>query len=254
MLFTIDPYYDIPFFNRQLESLKNNNIKYDLFIDNKAPHHYFIDQPIAPVFLDYDLLNQSRERNLVSIVQPLQPNTKYKYIRRPSITGQNQLNYYTLNDCFGDMQKSKQAVIFHQNPEYVFQISKKYPRKIYLIGRYFGNRYTLFGTDSLLIKNYLQDVPHKIMAERSSFQHQTELEQDINYKIFALKDRIIKLDETPYVLNGKFYQPTVQNSTVRNKFIIESDEDITLDYMSKEELLLLKGSIEKQLKMNEENE
>lgn len=46
MIFTIDPYYDIHHFNRSLESLKNNKVQYQLYVDNKSPYHFYIEAPI----------------------------------------------------------------------------------------------------------------------------------------------------------------------------------------------------------------
>jgi hypothetical protein len=46
MLFTIDPYYDIKFFNRTLEALKNNKVPYELFVENKAPFNFYIESAI----------------------------------------------------------------------------------------------------------------------------------------------------------------------------------------------------------------
>lgn len=233
MIITIDPYYDIPFFNRVLESLKNNKIPFNLFVDSKSPYYFYIDQPVQPTYLDYEILNTNRERNLVSIVEALQPSTQYKFARRASHTGLKGMEYYTLNDQFGQMQKEKQAHIVHMHVEHAFKVSKQYPRKLYFLGRYYNNSHIVFAQDSLLLKNYLTDIPHKVLQSSSSFQHSTELEQEINYKHFLFKDRIIKLEKTPYLLNGKYYPPTIVNEYKR-KFILESSSD---PYSSEDELL-----------------
>lgn len=222
MIFTIDPYYNIQFFNRTLEALKNNKVNFELFVDSKSPYYFYIDCPIQPVFLDYDVISSSRERNLVSLVQPLTPQSDYKYLRRSSHTGKKGLEHYSTNDVFAQMNKTKEGVIFQMTAENAFKVSKKYPRKIWFLGRYLSNSYTVFAQDSLIIKNYLHKVPHRILQEGKSFNHSTELEQEVNYKIFSLRDRIIKLDETPFLNNGKLTNPRVRNEYQR-KFILESD-------------------------------
>lgn len=222
MLFTIDPYYGTEFFNQTLNALKNNKVKYELFVDSLQPYHFYIECQIQPVFLNYDMINSNRERNLVSLVQPLTPQNAYKFLRRDSYTGLKGLQYYTLNDQFGQMQKTKEQHIVHMSVEDAFKVSRKYPRKLWFLGRYLNNSRIIFQGDSLLLKNYL-DVPHAVLQSKKGFGHITELEAQINYKELQLRDRIIKLEETPYLLNGKYIHPRVQNEYGK-KFILENKQ------------------------------
>lgn len=219
MIFTIDPYYDIQHFNRTLESLKNNKVQYELFIDNRAPHYFYIEAPIQPVFMDYDLISTSRERNLVSLVNSYTPQNDYRFLRRTSHTGKQGFTYYSENDVFAQMNKTKQGVLIHMQVEHQFKVSKKYPRKLWFLGRYINSSFIVFQQDSLEIKNYL-DVPHKILAQGSSFQHSTDLEAELNYKHFLFRERLIKLDETPVLQGGKYKAPQIRNQYGR-KFILE---------------------------------
>lgn len=219
MIFTIDPYYDVSFFNRTLETLKNNKVPYEIYVDSKTPYHFYIECPMTPVFLDFDVLPESRARNLVSLVQATTPSNDYVYLRRPSHSGQKGYEHYSMNDTFKAMQRTKQGIIFTQDVQHVQKISKDFPRPIWYMGRYVSNSYRLFQSDSLMIKNFLQDIPHRVLQESSSFSQSTELEQIVNYRHFQFKDRIIKLDITPKFVNGRFIQPPIRNE-YGSKFLL----------------------------------
>ena len=54
-----------------------------------------------------------------------------------------------------EVSKAKEAIFFTAPKDEVLRISKDYPRKIYYFGKYFSNKYRVFLTDNLIIKNYL---------------------------------------------------------------------------------------------------
>lgn len=218
MIFTIDPYYDIAFLNRTLETLKNNRVPYELLIDSKQPYNFYIESPMSPVFLDFDEVPDSRKRFLVSTTKAYTPSNDYIYMPRQNNTGLKGFKHYQQNDVFKAMQKSGEGIILNLSMQQAQEISKEYPRDLYFLGRYLGNTHRLFQADSLLLKNYL-DSKHTILVQSSSFTFSTELESYVNYNRFQLKDRILKLDVTPKFRNGKFIQPPIRNE-YRSKFLL----------------------------------
>lgn len=218
MLITLDQYYDVDFYNQTLEALKNNNVEYDVYVESIPPYNFYLDVPKKPFMVNFDEANSSKPRYLVSIVKPISLDNTYLFKRRQSHIGKKGFNYYSMNDVFKDMQKSKQGIIFNCTTETATELSKLFPRKIYYLGKYYNNRFSLMACDSLLVKNYFDKVNGKvkILAESKSFQNSTELEREVNFKVFSLNDRIIKVSNTPYMLNGNFHRTYISgNLTIK---------------------------------------
>jgi len=203
MLITIDSYYDIKFYNETKEALKNNNVDYKEYISSKAPYHYYIETDETPYFINYDEPNRSYSRWLVNIIRPLKPNDEYIYERRESYVNKKAINHYAINDALETGQKSGEGIFFTADKDEILNITKEFPKKVFFMGRYFNRRYKVFFCDSLMIKNYIDT--NNILVESKSFKSIVDLEVELNYNIFKLQDRLLKISETPYVINGKYY-------------------------------------------------
>jgi len=203
MLITIDDYYNIKFYNETKEALKNNGVEFKEYISTKPPYNYYIESGERPSFINYDEATESQARFMVNIVRALKPNDDYIYERRESYKNTKAIQHYALNDALEAGQKSGQGIFFTANKEDVLRISRDYPRKIYFLGRYFNRKYKVFFTDNLIIKNLLN--PDQILVESNAFKSITELEVDLNFRIFKLQDRLEKLSQSPYVYKGKYY-------------------------------------------------
>lgn len=201
--YTFDDYYDIQFYNETKEALKNNGVNFREFISVNPPFHFYIECDKEPVFLNYDVANRPQERYLVNIVRPLKPSDEYIYERRESFTNKKAVNHYAVNDALRAGEKSGEGIFFTANKEEILRISKEFPRKIYYFGKHYNNKYKLFFADSLIIKNYIDS--DQILVESKTFKHITDLEIKLNYDIFKLSDRLLKLSETPFVKDGRFY-------------------------------------------------
>jgi len=68
----------------------------------------------------------------------------------------------------------------------------------------------------MMVKNYLNKAD--ILIESNSFKIITELEVELNFKIFQLKDRLQKLSETPYVLKGLYYPVQSVRPEISSKY------------------------------------
>lgn len=202
-LINIDDYYNIQFYNETKEALKNNGVEFREFINTKPPYNFSIQCDEVPLFINYDLVSRQQEMYYVNIIKPLTPNKEYIYERRESFTNKKAINHYAVNDALKSGEKSGEGIFFTANKEEILRISKEFPRKIFYFGKYYNNKYKLFFSDSLIIKNYIDS--DQILVESKSFKHITELEIKLNYDIFKLSDRLLKLSETPFVKNGRFY-------------------------------------------------
>lgn len=203
MLITIDDYYDIRFYNETREALKNNGVDFKEYINAKPPYRYYIDSDEKPSFINFDVATNSQSRWMVNIVRAVTPTSDYIYERRDSFKNTKAIQHYAINDALLAGQKSGEGIFFTAEKDEILRISKEYPRKIYYLGRYFNRRYKVFFTDNLIIKNELN--PDQILVESNSFKSITELEVDLNFKIFKMQDRLEKLSESPFVLKGTYY-------------------------------------------------
>lgn len=217
-LITIDDYYDIKFYNETKEALKNNGIDFKEYISTKAPYQWYLETRDEPKFINYERTSRQYSRWLVNIVRPLRPNDAYIYERRDSYTNTKAISHYAINDALETGEKSGEGIFFTAMKEEILSISKDYPRKMYFFGRYFNNKYKVFFADSLMVKNFLD--PQNILVESKSFKSVTELEVTLNYNVFKLKDRLEKLSETPYVVEGKYYPVKGINPEISNMYVL----------------------------------
>ena len=75
--YTIDPYYPNSFYNECKESLKNNNVDFQEFINIKSPFEWYFRLDKEPIIVNYDKSSDSSSRWMVNIIKPLRPNEEY---------------------------------------------------------------------------------------------------------------------------------------------------------------------------------
>ena len=217
-LITLDDYYDVQFYNQTKEALKNNGIAFKEFISSKPPYRFYFEVQDAPIFINYDKVPKAYSKFLVSKIMALKPNDDYIYERRDAYPGKKGLNHYAINDALKSAKQTGEAIFFNATKEQILRISKEFPRKIYFFGRYFNRKYKIFFSDKLLIKNYINEKD--ILIESSSFKNITELEAELNFVRFKMQDMLVKLSETPYVLNGKYHPPSSVRPEISDKYVL----------------------------------
>lgn len=217
MFITIDPYYNIQFYNECKEALKNNKIKFREYISTKSPYYFYFEVDQAPTFINYDQADKSYTKWLVNIVKAVKPVDEYLYLRRDSYSELKGLKQYALNTPLISSDRTGQGIFFTSSKEQIINISKTYPRNIWFMGRYFNRMYKVYFTDNLTIKNFINT--DQILVESNNFKSPIELEVQLNYKIFREKDRLEKISETPYIKNGLVYSVSVRPE-ISDKFII----------------------------------
>ena len=220
MFLTIDDYYDTNFYNECIEALKNNKVEFNEFISTAAPYNFYfeVQDDDSPKFINYDEVPRSYNRFLVNKIIALNPKDDYIYQRRTTYVNKAALDHYAVNDALETAEQSGEGIFFTATKEEILKISKEYPRKMFYMGRYFNRKYKVYFTDNLIVKNYL--TKNQILVESNSFNHVTDLETELNLKIFHLKDRLVKLSETPYVLKGKIKTMGSIRPEVSDRFVI----------------------------------
>ena len=218
MFVTIDPYYDTQFYNQCKEALANNGVQYKEFISVKAPYEFYFEVQNPPTFINYDEAPESYSKWLVNIVTALKPNDDYIYARRDAYANIKAVNHYAINDALRSAAISREGIFFSATNDEVLKISKEYPRKIYYMGRYFNRKYRVFFTDNLIVMNFLR--AEQILVQSKDFKLVTELEVDLNWNVFHREDRLVKISETPYVLNGKYYPPTSVRPEIFDRYVL----------------------------------
>lgn len=218
MLITIDPFYDVEFYNQCKDALKNNGVAFKEFISTKAPYYFYFEVEQAPTFINYEVAPDAYTKHLISLVTPLRPNDEYILLRREAFTNKKAVDHYGVNDAMGTSLVSGQGVFFTAHKEEILRISKEFPRKLYFMGRYYDRRYKIFFSDSLLIKNFL--LPKQILVQSKQVTDPTDLEKELNYKVFLEKDRLEKLSSTPYVLGGSYYPVSNVRPDLTDKFTL----------------------------------
>jgi hypothetical protein len=217
-LYTIDDYYDTAFYNQTKEALKNNGVEFKEYISTKPPYHFYIECDDKPSFINYDESTNSYARWLVNLVRPLKPSDAYIYERRDTHSNTKAVEHYAINDAMLAVKKSGQGVFFTAEKDQILRVSKEYPRKIYFFGKHFYNKYKLFLADNLIIKNLIN--PDQVLIESSSFKSVTELEVDLNFNVFRLKDRLVKISETPYVHKGRYYPVSSVVPEISGRYVL----------------------------------
>jgi len=218
MFLTIDPYYDVTFYNKCREALTNNAVSFKEYISVKAPYEFYFEVDNPPTFINYDVPAESYSRWFVNVVTALKPNDDYIYERRESYTNLKAVNHYAINDALRSASITGEGIFFSSTREEILNISKNYPRKIYYMGRYFKRKYRLFFTDNLIIMNFLR--ADQILVQSKDFKLVSELEAELNWNVFHREDRLVKISETPYVLNGKYYPPSSVRPEISDRYVL----------------------------------
>lgn len=218
MFISIDDYYSVDFYNECLNALDNNKVDYNQYMMAKPPYHFVIEVDSAPTFINYDEVPKNLERFLINLTQPLKESDRHLFLRRESVANKKAINQYAMNDAFRQIQKTKECIFFTAKPSQVQEISRKYPRKIYYFGKYYGRKYRVFAADSMMIKNHLD--PDQILVQSDKFNSVTELELELNYKVFMSKDKLTKIADTPYLLNGSYSAVATTRPDLTDKFTL----------------------------------
>lgn len=205
--YTIDPFYDVNFYNSCKQALKNNKVQFTEYMSIIAPYHWYLKLPHKPMLLNFKELSIPERRFLVSLVKPLQPNDEYRYFRRKGDFDKF-CGKFAYNDAYKDCEKTGFGCFFTVNSENEFkEISKKLKNiKIWYLGKYLKMRYKVCLCSS---KDIMLIVPReRILGKYEKGKNTLErTEADLNYVHFKLQDRIEKMSLTPYCLNGLFVKP-----------------------------------------------
>jgi len=209
--YTIDPYYDIAFFNESKEALKNNNTDFEVFIEIKQPFNWYFKLNKDPIMVNYDKITVGKSRWLVNTIIPLRPNEEYLLLRRNNDHGKSALLNHIENDPMKEARKSDYAVFFHVGSrEEILNISADYPGKIWFMGKYMSGRYKVFMCTHPIIETFL-DKEQILLKKDSSMNEPGRFESEFNYRVLLKKDNLIKFFETPYVLDGRITIPKMRS-------------------------------------------
>lgn len=202
-MITVDPYYNINMYNQFLSALENNNYPYKQYILAKPPYYFYLDIP-DPFIIDYDKLPDNMSKFLINIVEASNENDEYKLQRRFTDDGIKGFNKYAMNDVLREAEQSEYSCFFNvRSREHAQELSKQIG-KIYYFGKYY-NKYKV----CLCNNKYIKTTDAEILIEKTSSVVQMEL--DLNFNVFKLKDRLRKYTQTPYILEGKYYPTLNQN-------------------------------------------
>ena len=109
-----------------------------------------------------------------------------------------------MNDALREAEQSEYSCFFNiRSREHALNLSKQIG-KIYYFGKYY-NKYKV----CLCNNKYIKTTDAEILVEKTS--NITQMELDLNFNVFKLKDRLRKYTQTPYILEGKYY-PTINQS------------------------------------------
>lgn len=208
MIFTIDPYYNSKFYNESLEALKNNKVTYSEYISIKAPYNWYLKTDKEPIMVNYDVINPSDRKFIVSKVIALRENEEYYLQRRNDDSGTGILKYIE-NIPFEESRKSDYSVLFSiSNKEELIRITKEFPDKIWYLGKYFNNVYRVCMCNNKMIKNYITDK--QILLEKTK-EHKLpgSFEADFNFRVLKMKDSLKKYTDTTYAQNGAVIKPKI---------------------------------------------
>ncbi len=205
MFITLDDYYTIAEYNEALQALDNNGFKYKEYINTKPPYQWFIEVPQRPMMVNYDELPKAELRFIVNKVEPARANEEYLLQRRVSDDGKKALKKYVFNKPLLEAQSSDYACFFQvRNKEQMLELSQKLG-KLYYFGRYY-TKFRIGLCTNKMIRNFIDPEDILVQKEKSILQ----MEQDLNFKIFKLNDRLRKFTETPYFLDGQFHQVKIK--------------------------------------------
>ena len=203
MFITIDPYYDIKFYNSALEALKNNKVEFSEFISVKPPYNWYLQLVQAPIMVNYDTIKDPRW--LVSRVRPNQINQEYLTYRRSDGHGKN-FEKYINNPVLSEAYKSGFACFFNaSNLGSVKELSKQIPSRIYYFGKYMSGRYKVCLSCDPNILMFLN--PDQLLLEKDSSEP-GRFEAEFNTKVLLKKEFLVKFYEVPYAEHGIMNIPT----------------------------------------------
>jgi hypothetical protein len=198
-MFTIDEYYNIPFYNEGLQAMRNNGVDYKEYISTKAPYNFYIESKEKPIMVNYDVLTNAMQKYIINKVEPATSSEEYLLSRRTQFEGIKGLKEYGMNKPMSMINKSDYACFFSvKNKTEMLELSESLGTLFYF-GKYYNNiRVGL--CYNKMIKNMIE--PDRILVEKTKNAIQMEL--DINFRIFRLNDRLRKFTETPYFKDGKY--------------------------------------------------
>lgn len=214
MIFTIDPYYPVTFYNECLEALKNNNINYNELINIKSPYNWYIKTEKEPIMVNYDEISKNDKRFLVTKIVSVRDNEQYFTQRRDDSSSPGGILRYIENEPFKDARNSNTSLFFKGTRDNLIKISKEFPGKIWYLGKYYNNTIRVFLCNNDIIKNYINK--NDILLEKGT-EHKLPgyFEADFNWKILKNKEYIIKHFETLYIQNGQVYYPKYYTDTTK---------------------------------------
>lgn len=217
MYITIDPYYDIEFYNQAKEAMKNNGVEFKEFISVKPPYDWYFQLDQKPIMVDYDEASDSETRWLVNAVQPLRDNEEYLMLRRNNDNGPKALLKFVENEPMRQARLSDYAVFFTvKNRQEIESITKDYPGRVWFMGKYYNNKFNVCLATNKMVKNFINE--DQILMEKTS-DEPGRFEAELNFKIFRGKDMLLKFTETPYFEDGKFNRVAIK-SEVSSKYTL----------------------------------
>lgn len=209
-LISIDPYHSISSYNEALHALENNKVEYKEYISVITPFNFYLNMKEKPIMMNYNIIDSTDWRWLVSKVQPLRSNDEVLLYRRT--TKQGNIRDYVNNDAFNYSMKQDYTIIFqYRNKEELMSLSGAFGL-IFPLGKYMNGGIRLAMAFDPQIKNGLAVA--SVLLEKKGKQKVGFLEAEINYKILRNQDKIQKWSLTPRFKNGKYF-PTSPTSPLK---------------------------------------
>ena len=208
MLITLDPYYDVEFYNRCKNSLENNKCEYREFICVRPPYNWYLDIKTEPQLLDYNKAERVDKIHMISVSKPIKTQDFWKHYRRGNDNKEN-INRYIVNDAYEEALNSNfSAFVNIRSKEQALQLSNGLKGvKFWYFGKFF-NRYKIYLVNSELIKSVLPKEDILVSTNKDIIK----LEQTLNFEKFKLRDFLIKNSETVYIFNGRVHLPVYKNN------------------------------------------
>lgn len=198
---TVDEYYNTSQYNEMLQALVNNNVPFSEFIHIKPPFNWYIELFQEPIMVNFDKISKQELKYLVNKVEGATPNDDYLLQRRDSMNGVKAFKHYTINEPLAKANKSDYACFFNvKNKTQMEELSKELG-ELWYFGKYY-NSIRVGLCLNKMIKNKID--PSDILVEKS--KDVTQMELDLNFKVFRLKYKLRKFTETPSFKNG-LYKP-----------------------------------------------
>lgn len=208
--YTVDPYYNIQFYNECKEALKNNKVEFEEFINIKAPYNWYFKMDRSPIMVNYDESTDAENRWMINIVKPLRPNEEYLLIRRDNDNGPKALLKFVENEPLRQARLSDYAVFFTvKNKEEVEKLTSDYPGKVWYFGKYYNNKYRVCLATHRTVRGFLDE--NQILLEKTQdLSDPGRFEAELNFKVFRGNDVLLKFTETPYFEDGKYNKPKIR--------------------------------------------